>query len=115
MGYLRVRLDLVPGGAIGPGKIELLERIGELGSISAAGRSMGMSYRKAWLLVDGLNQLFRQPVLATRPGGSGGGGAEVTEFGRTLIARYRAIEREAEDAVRDRIEELRAELAAPGS
>lgn len=111
MGYLRVRIDLAPGGAIGPGKIALLERVDELGSIAAAGRSMGMSYRKAWLLVDGLNQLFRQPVLVTRPGGSGGGGAEVTDFGRTLIARYRSIEREAESAVQQRIEDLLGELA----
>src|SRR5262245_62503633 len=81
MAKLTVRVDLKPGAAVGPGKIRLLELIGESGSISAAGRSMGMSYRRAWTLVAGINRLFREPAVETQLGGTRGGGAALTRFG----------------------------------
>ena len=98
MARLTVRIDLTNRGAIGPGKIKLLELVGELGSISAAGRAMRMSYRRAWTLVDGLNGSFRSPVVTTQPGGVRGGGAALTDLGHDVIARYRAIERAAAKA-----------------
>ena len=96
---LTVRVDLGPAGAVGPGKIKLLELIGETGSISAAGRAMGMSYRQAWLLIDSLNQAFREPSVATLSGGARGGGAQLTPFGRQVVELYRAIETGALRAV----------------
>ena len=92
---LTVRIDFGSAGALGPGKIRLLEAIHKTGSISQAGRSLGMSYRRAWLLVDDLNRCFREPVVTTQPGGSRGGGAALTRFGRELIKKYRAIETQA--------------------
>lgn len=89
---LTVRVDLGQAGAIGPGKVRLLELIADTGSISAAGRAMGMSYRQAWLLIDSLNRSFREPAVATLSGGPRGGGAELTPFGQDLIAIYRRIE-----------------------
>ncbi|HXJ83410.1 MAG TPA: LysR family transcriptional regulator [Candidatus Methylomirabilis sp.] len=95
MAKLTIRIDLSEHGAIGPGKIRLLELVGESGSISAAGRAMKMSYRRAWMLIDGLNRCFRIPVVATQLGGTRGGGAVLTELGHDLIARYRTVERAA--------------------
>jgi len=85
--------------AIGPGKADLLEAIAASGSISESARRLGMSYRRAWLLVDTMNRCFREPVVASAAGGSGGGGAEVTPFGRTVLARYRALEQSVERAL----------------
>ena len=99
MARLTLRLDFGPGQAVGHGKIQLLEAVRDHGSISAAGRSMGMSYRRAWLLVDALNALFEQPVIATKHGGQGGGGAELTPFGGRVVQQYHAIERKAQAAV----------------
>lgn len=98
MARLTIRIDLTGHGAIGPGKIKLLELVGESGSISAAGRAMGMSYRRAWTLIDGLNRSFRSPVVTTQPGGARGGGAALTALGHDVIARYRAAERAASKA-----------------
>ena len=84
---LRVLGACVP--AIGPGKAELIERIAETGSISAAARAMGMSYRRAWQLVEALNRDFREPVVATAIGGKRGGGAKVTDFGARLLREFR--------------------------
>ena len=95
MARLTIRIDLTDHGAIGPGKVKLLELVGESGSISAAGRAMGMSYRRAWTLVDGLNRSFRSPLVTTQPGGARGGGAALTDLGHDVIARYRAVERAA--------------------
>jgi molybdate transport system regulatory protein len=92
---LTIRIDFSPDTAIGPGKIRLLELVGESGSISAAGRAMDMSYRRAWLLIDTLNRCFRTPVVETQPGGARGGGATLTDLGHDVIARYRTIERAA--------------------
>ena len=85
--------------AMGPGKAELIERIGRRGSISAAAREMGMSYRRAWQLVEALNDAFREPVVTTAIGGRRGGGARVTPFGERLVARFRAMEHKASAAV----------------
>jgi molybdate transport system regulatory protein len=85
--------------AMGPGKAELVERIGRSGSISAAAREMGMSYRRAWQLVESLNADFREPVVITATGGSRGGGAQVTPFGERLVAQFRAMEQKAFAAV----------------
>jgi molybdate transport system regulatory protein len=89
---LSIRIDLAGGGRIGPGKIAVLEEIERSGSISAAGRALGMSYRRTWMLVEDLNAVIGAPVVATAAGGPGGGGAVLTEAGRSLIACYRAIE-----------------------
>lgn len=85
--------------AIGPGKAELIDRIGETGSISAAARAMGMSYRRAWQLVEALNKDFKEPVVITAIGGTRGGGAQVTPFGRRLVARFHAMEDKASAAI----------------
>ena len=85
--------------AMGPGKAELVERIGETGSISAAARKMGMSYRRAWQLVESLNATFREPVVETATGGARGGGARVTAFGARVVAQFRAMEGKASRAI----------------
>jgi len=97
---LTVRVDFGADHALGPGKIRLLEAIGKTGSISRAGRVLGMSYRRAWLLIDDMNRAFRAPVVATQPGGVRGGGAELTPFGRALIENYRAVEARATAAAK---------------
>ena len=88
---LWIKLELAGKGEIGPGKIMLLRRIGEHGSISAAARSMNMSYRRAWQLVNELNHLLGQPLVATHIGGSSHGGSELTSLGLDVIRRYDAI------------------------
>jgi molybdate transport system regulatory protein len=95
---------------MGPGKAELVERIGQTGSISAAARAMGMSYRRAWQLVEALNRDFRQPLVATAIGGVRGGGARVTPFGRRIVALYRAMESKASAAIARDVQQLRREL-----
>lgn len=103
MARLFLRVDLQPQGRIGPGKIALLEQIERTGSISAAGRALGMSYRRAWLLVDDLNKLLGAPVVATQLGGSHGGGASLTPLGSDLVARFRALEQAAAPLVREHL------------
>ena len=93
-----IRLDLPSGARVGPGKIALLEEIARHGSISAGGRALRMSYRRAWELVEDLNRHLGAPVVAAVTGGSGGGGARLTEAGAALVAAYRAIERATVDA-----------------
>ena len=85
--------------AMGPGKADLLQAIAETGSISAAARQMDMSYRRAWLLVDTMNQCFKSPVVVTLTGGRAGGGAAVTEFGMGVLERYRKMEAKASASV----------------
>jgi molybdate transport system regulatory protein len=109
---LSLRIDLPRGGRIGPGKIALLEAIGREGSISAAGRALGMSYRRAWELVDALNHQLGTPMVAATAGGARGGGATLTEAGLALVADYRAIERAAAEAASDRLRALAA-MARP--
>ena len=113
---LRLKLQLYCGDeiAMGPGKADLLEAIDREGSISGAGRALGMSYRRAWMLVDVMNRCFRQPLVEATPGGGKGGGARVTAAGFNVLAAYRALSVDAkkatsgpnfsrlEDAIRDR-------------
>jgi molybdate transport system regulatory protein len=108
---LYLRVDFGEHGALGPGKTRLMELIAETGSISAAGRAMGMSYRRAWLLVDALNVAFGEPLVAKQTGGSGGGGAMLTKLGREVVQRYRRLERRAASAGRADLEALTAALA----
>ena len=110
---LSLRIDLLSGDRIGPGKITLLENIGRHGSISAAGRAMDMSYKRAWDLVDELNRVCRQPVVERQAGGKNGGGAALTPFGEALVARYRRIERTAASAVKKELAALRSEIEKP--
>jgi molybdate transport system regulatory protein len=112
---LSIRIDLVGGeGAcrVGPGKARLLELIDQTGSISAAGRAMAMSYRRAWLLVESLNTSFRGPVVDAQSGGRRGGGARLTPLGRELVRRYRAIERAAASAAERDLGAIAGELKA---
>ena len=107
---LTVRVDFGADRALGPGKIRLLEAIGKTGSISRAGRALGMSYRRAWLLVDDMNRCFRAPVVTTQPGGVQGGGAALTPFGVDLIENYRAIEARATVAAEPHLQALQNSL-----
>jgi len=95
-GPLKIKLQLFCGDeiAMGPGKADLLEAISAQGSISAAGRALGMSYRRTWLLVDVMNRCFRAPLVETAAGGSRGGGARLTTLGADLLAQYRALEKQ---------------------
>jgi molybdate transport system regulatory protein len=107
---LTLRVDFGANRALGPGKVRLLEAIRDTGSISQGGRALGMSYRRAWLLVDDLNRCFRKPVIDTQPGGHHGGGATLTAFGRELIGDYRAIEAAAAAAAQQRLNKLERRL-----
>lgn len=99
--------------AIGPGKAQLVALIDSTGSISAAAREMGMSYRRAWQLVEALNASFIEPVVVTAVGGKRGGGAVVTEFGRTLVAQFRAMEDKASAAIAADLEHLQRQMRKP--
>src|SRR5258707_4212210 len=91
MARLKVSIVFESGARIGPGKAKLLESIRDTGSISAAARDMGMSYKRAWLLLDSMNQAFTEAVVRAAPGGSGGGGATLTPFGAEVLERYHRI------------------------
>lgn len=108
---LSLRIDFDPEGRIGPGKIALLEQIQTCGSISAAGRAMKMSYKRAWDLVDEINQICGQAAVKRQTGGKHGGGATLTPFGESLVERYRRIERAAADAARKDLVALRSDIA----
>ena len=102
----RLRIVMGKGLMLGPGKIDLLEGIARKGSISAASREMGMSYRRAWLLVEAMNQMFARPLVVAAPGGARGGGAQVTEFGLEVASAYRRIEARTKDAIREELARL---------
>src|SRR6476659_53780 len=110
---LSVRIDLDSEGRIGPGKIQLLETIHTCGSISAAGRAMDMSYKRAWDLVDEINRICRHAAVERQTGGKNGGGAILTPFGMSLVARYRKIERTATSAARKELQALRSDIGRP--
>jgi molybdate transport system regulatory protein len=110
---LSVRIDLDPEGRIGPGKIQLLENIHATGSISAAGRAMEMSYKRAWDLVDELNRICGRAAVERQTGGKNGGGANLTPFGLSLVERYRKIERAATTAARKQLTALKADIGKP--
>jgi molybdate transport system regulatory protein len=108
--FLKLRFD--EDQALGPGKVRLLELIRETGSISAAGREMAMSYRRAWILVDELNSLFRGPLVLTKLGGARGGGATLTPLGADVVRRYRAIEARVFSSSGAHIAELEGAVAS---
>ena len=108
MPQLSIRIDFDEEGRLGPGKVALLERIAQEGSISAAGRSMNMSYKRAWELVADINASFIEPLVAAQTGGKAGGGAVLTPRGEELIRHYRAIERKALSATASHLKALQA-------
>ncbi|MGE0386089.1 MAG: winged helix-turn-helix domain-containing protein [Gammaproteobacteria bacterium] len=105
------RIVLEPPVAFGPGKAALLEAVAATGSISAAGRQLGMSYRRAWMLVDEMNRTFKQPLVTAAKGGVAGGGASLTPFGQEMIERYRSMERRVGACVAKDLRAIRAQLA----
>ncbi|MCL6706145.1 LysR family transcriptional regulator [Pseudomonas sp. R2.Fl] len=109
--YVTLRVDLPNGARLGPGKIALLAGIAEHGSIRAAGAAMGMSYRRAWLLGDEINRMFREPAILTRHGGKSGGGAGLTPFGADLLAHARRMEAESRRAIADDLRWLEASMS----
>lgn len=108
--HLFLRLDFADGRRLGPGKIALLEAVREHGSILAGAKAIGMSYRRAWLLMDEMDRMFEEKVVVTYPGRRGSG-TELTPFGERVIALYRAMERQAAKATRAAGAELAAALA----
>ena len=96
---LQIRIAFDSGLVLGPGKVDLLEHVRDTGSISAAGRRMKMSYKRAWDLIDAMNRHFATPVVETSKGGAGGGGAKLTAMGEEVIERYRRIQAQAAEAV----------------
>jgi molybdate transport system regulatory protein len=114
MARLSIRIDLSPDNRIGPGKVRLLETIAEQGSISAAGRALGMSYRRAWMLIEQMNTGFGQPVVEAQIGGRAGGGARLSPLGTDLVAQYRAIERAADRAAAPFLGRLAVPARNPG-
>ena len=97
--------------AFGPGKAELLLAIVETGSISAAARKMGMSYRRAWLLVDTMNRCFKSPLVASSAGGSQGGGASITALGEEVLAHYQSLQNDIDAVAIAHIKALQKHLA----
>lgn len=110
--HCRPRFRILTGKeiALGPGKVDLLEAIDRAGSISGAARDLGLSYRRAWDLVDTMNRCFRQPLVIRRQGGAGGGGTRLTELGRRTVSDYRAMESKAEQAVATEWQRIRRSL-----
>lgn len=111
----RLRLRLMQGDArvMGPGKADLLDLIREEGSIAAAGRRMGMSYKRAWSLVEEMNGYFRAPLVESARGGAAGGGARLTETGAAVLAAYRGLLAQAETAGAQEIATIRALMRPP--
>ena len=103
---IRFRIDFNQDTNVGPGKIELLETIKRSGSISQAARDVGMSYRRAWLLINSLNTSFQESVVISSTGGAGGGGARLTEFGERLLDSYRALERDIAELSEARLKDI---------
>src|SRR5690625_4908689 len=109
MAKIRLRI-ILENGPLGPGKVDLMEQIDQLGSISAAGHALGMSYRRAWCLVEESNTLFERPLVEKRHGGKAGGGATLTALGRSVVARYRDLEQTTAEAAQSHIKALHAEI-----
>ncbi len=106
---IRLHIHIGESHSLGPGKAALLEAIERSGSISAAARDLAMAYRHAWELVDDLNACFTPAVVETAAGGRAGGGAQLTPFGRELLARFRAMEATAAAAIASDLAELAAQ------
>lgn len=113
MTRLSIRIDFEPSGsALGPGMAQLLQRISELGSIRRAAASMGMSYRKGWLLIQEMQKTFDSPVVTAETGGVAGGGTQLTELGTSLLKIYRNVESRAADAAKADLDTLSALIRA---
>jgi molybdate transport system regulatory protein len=108
---VKVRIDFDDAHAVGPGKIALLERMRDCGSLSQAARELDISYRRAWQLLDSLNTSFNEPVIVTSIGGKGGGGSEITKLGLALIDAYRALEKEMTLRAQQFFKPLRTQVA----
>ena len=109
---IRFRIDFAKNSNVGPGKIDLLEAILASGSLSQAARDLGMSYRRAWLLVESLKNSFREPVTLATTGGKGGGGVELTKFGKGLVKSYRALERDIAAVADRRLHTIKTSVVA---
>src|SRR5690242_6546172 len=114
MARLSIRIDFEGSESFGPGKVRLLELIDEHGSIRSAAAAMHMSYRHAWLLLQAVEDTFGAPVISTATGGAKGGGAKLTELGRSLVAKYRTIESQAARAAANELSELVRGAAGTG-
>ncbi len=112
---IRFRIDFAKNSHVGPGKIDLLEAIRESGSLSQAARDLGMSYRRAWLLVDSFKTAFRKPVTSSSTGGKGGGGVALTPFGTELVTTYRALERDIAALAAERLQAITAAVPPQAS
>lgn len=112
MTRLTIRIDFAEGERLGPGKVALLEAIDVTGTITAAAKSLGMSYRRAWLLIEETNALFRSAAVETAHGGMRGGGAQLTPFGREIVTRYRRIEDALRTAAQRDLKFLEGERSA---
>lgn len=112
---LTLRVLTADSPAIGPGRARLIALIDSTGSISAAARAMGMSYRRAWQLVEAINNSFNRPVVTTAVGGKRGGGAKVTAFGREILASYQRMEDKASSAITRDLKEFSRLLRKPAA
>lgn len=110
---LKIKPQVLVGDeiAFGPGKAELLEWVDRTGSISAAAKGMGLSYRRAWLMVDTMNRCFREPLVTTAHGGAKGGGAALSDAGREVLAAFRGLEADLQGAAEARSLSLLSRLA----
>jgi molybdate transport system regulatory protein len=109
---VRFRVDFTPTCSLGPGKVELLETIEQTGSLRQAAQTLGMSYRRAWLLLDALNRSFTEPAAIASVGGQGGGGARLTAFGSELVKRYRAAAKNIEALARTEFQPIATKALA---
>jgi len=107
-----LRIDFDEDRYVGHGRIELMELIGEFGSIAKAAKAMGMSYKRAWYLADSINATFAEPVIERKHGGKGGGSAQLSKFGKALVRDYREMEREALKAFARPLKNMEKHLAA---
>ena len=103
---LKIRIAIGKTIAMGPGKADLLDAIDETGSISAAAKQMKMSYRRAWELVDVMNKSFNQPLVISSPGGVNGGGAQLSDFGRTILQNYRNLVKKSSNAAQPELQQI---------
>jgi molybdate transport system regulatory protein len=111
---VRFRVDFTSACSLGPGKIDLLESIERTGSLRQAAQALSMSYRRAWLLIDGLNRSFSEPATTASVGGQGGGGVKLTPFGHEILRCYRAAEQSIEALARTELQSIAAKaLATP--
>ena len=111
----RLRIVLEPDIAIGPGKADILEGIEKTGSIAAAGRSMGMSYKRDWYLVETMNRCFKSPLVEASKGGRAGGGARLTQLGHEVLTRYRRMETLTAEVIEPEMAALRSVVVNRGN